>query len=286
LEKGRSPYPENLRRAEIRSDGREKRLLLDGVEVDRLSSYLGWLPVVTMLLDDSRLIRGAPSERRAFLDLALSKVSKSYLLGLVEYRRVLAHLNRMLLQNPNEALLKTWEDQLVAAGVTIYQVRSRYLPILFQQAAEIAGRLAAGQKLSASYRSTVNLEGDLTVSFSEALARTRGRATELGMVIVGPHRDDVMVMKDDIELRRFGSEGEQRSASVALKLAEAKLLQDELHEAPLFLLDEIASELDPGRSGELFAILAQRGQMFYAAAKPIPAAGKVFHVEAGKIQEA
>lgn len=95
-----------------------------------------------------------------------------------------------------------------------------------------------------------------------------------------------MISKAGRELRRFGSEGEQRSASIGLKLAEAELLYAQRRESPVLLIDEVASELDPERSRRLFALLATRGQVFYAAAKPIPGQGRVFHVEAGKIQAA
>lgn len=277
---------EASRRAEIRSDGQQKRLSLDGVEVDRLSSYLGWLPVVTMLLDDIRLIRGAPGERRGFLDLTLSQVSRSYLLSLVEYRRILAQRNRLLMQNPDSATLRTWDEQLVASGTAIYQQRSRYLPALFRIAVESTRSLFAGWQTEITYRASVLQDGDLAANFHQALERLRPREREIGATLAGPHRDDIIILKNGIELRKFGSEGEQRSTSVALKLAEAHLIQEQRQEAPVFLLDEIASELDAERSRELFALLASRGQVFYAAAKPIPAQGRVFHVTAGKIQKA
>jgi len=272
--------------AEIRSDGVQKRLLLDSVEVDRLSSYLGWLPTVTMLLDDIRLIRGSPGERRSFLDLALSQVSRQYLLNLVEYRRILAQRNRLLMQNPDAASLRTWDEQLVTSGAAIYQQRNRYLPELFRIAVESAQALFAGWQTEITYRASVLQEGDVTANFHQALERHRHRERELGATLAGPHRDDIIILKNGIELRKFGSEGEQRSASISLKLAEAHLIQDQRQEAPVFLLDEIASELDAERSRELFALLASRGQVFYAAAKPIPAQGRTFHVTAGKIQEA
>lgn len=273
------------RRAEIRSDGLQKRLVLDGVEVERLSSYLGWLPVVTMLLDDIRLIRGSPGERRGFLDLAFSQVSRQYLLSMVEYRRILAQRNRLLMQNPDAATLRTWDEQLVNSGTAIYEQRNRYLPALFRIAMESAQTLFAGWQTEITYRTSVPQEGDVAANFHQALERHHLRERELGATLAGPHRDDIIILKNGIELRKFGSEGEQRSASIALKLAEAHLIQEQRKEAPVFLLDEIASELDAERSRELFALLSSRGQVFYAAAKPIPAQGRVFHVTAGKIQK-
>jgi DNA replication and repair protein RecF len=331
--------PPETRRGEIRGDGQTKKLFLDGIEIDRLSAYLGWLPIVTLLLDDIRLVRGGPTERRAFLDLALSKVSRPYLLALSEYRRVLIRRNRVLSQTPSEALLATWDDQLVNAGDEVYRLRHAFLPGLLRAAGEIAAglsvtadhRSSAGTDLRFSYRSSVNHEGELRGNFLAALRSGRAREQALGVTLSGPHRDDIIIQKtqradpeakpdpgravrsgepsefrtphsaprtpDDVssttrpfdcsttprELRRFGSEGEQRTASIALKLAEARLLREQRQEAPLFLLDEIASELDSERSRRLFALLESQGQIFYAAAKPIPASGKVFSVAAGEI---
>ena len=274
------------RQAGIRSNVQEKRLYLDGVEVDKLSTYLGWLPVVTLLLDDIRIVRGSPGERRAFLDLALSKVSRPYLVSLGEYRRVLLHRNRLLTQRADDALYRTWEEQLAQAGGTIYELRNRYLPDLLRGAGAISAELFDTEATEFSYHATVNTDGDVRASFREALERHRPREQELGFTLAGPHRDDIMISKAGRELRRFGSEGEQRSASIGLKLAEAELLYAQRRESPVLLIDEVASELDPERSRRLFALLATRGQVFYAAAKPIPGQGRVFHVEAGKIQAA
>jgi DNA replication and repair protein RecF len=296
---GVSSIGPEVRRAEIRSDGLAKKLFLDRAEIDRLSAYLGWLPVVTMLLDDIRLVRGGPAERRGFLDLALSKVSRQYILALAEYRRVLAQRNRLLIQSPDDTLLRTWEDQLINTGSIVYHLRQRYLPGLLEAARQSAEELLPGRFVAFGYRSSVRSDGDLTANYRVAFESARARERLLGTTLVGPHRDDIVIRKtvgpqveprppvpEPLELRRFGSEGEQRSASIALKLAEARLLRAERRTEPVFLLDEIASELDPDRSARLFRVLEREGQIFYAAAKPIPGAGRRFHVEAGEVQTA
>ena len=277
---------DDSRRGEIRSDGTTKKMLLDGVEVARLSAYLGWLPVVTMLLDDIHIVRGSPGERRGFLDLALAKSARAYLAALVEYRRVLVRRNRILIQTTDEALLRTWDEQLVGAGIAVYALRNRHVPGLLAAARAHACELLGDPDVEFSYRATVVQEGDVSSSFLSALAGLRSRERILGATLVGPHRDDIIVRKAGRDLRRFGSEGEQRCASIALKLAEAELLRQERREAPVFLLDEIAAELDAGRSQRLFARLEAQVQLFYATAKEMPVSGRLFHVEAGKIQTA
>jgi DNA replication and repair protein RecF len=175
---------------------------------------------------------------------------------------------------------------LASAGKQVYEFRYQFLPDLLSAAAEHASGVLNSQHVAFAYRATVEREGDIEANFKTALEHSRPREQALGVTLVGPHRDDIAIRKNEMDLRRFGSEGEQRSAAIALKLAEAGLLQRMRSEAPVFLLDEIASELDPERSERLFNLLATQGQIFYAAAKPVPAQGKVFKVNAGKVEEA
>jgi DNA replication and repair protein RecF len=274
------------RTGDIRSDGQTKKMLLDGVELERLSGYLGWLPVVTLLLDDVHIVRGGPGERRGFLDLALAKCARVYLAALAEYRRVLVRRNRVLLRTGNEALLRTWDEQLANAGIAVYDLRGRFVPGLLATARAQAAELLAEPEIEFQYRATVNQDGDVRANFLNALTGLRGREQALGATLVGPHRDDIIMRKTGRELRRFGSEGEQRCAGIALKLAEAALLRQERGEAPVFLLDEVAAELDASRSRQLLAQLEPQGQLFYATTRELPIPGRRFNVQAGKITTA
>ena len=110
---------------------------------------------------------------------------------------------------------------------------------------------------------------DIASAFRERLAQTRERALALGHAVVGPHRDDVRITRGERELRKFGSVGEQRLAGIALRLAEADMILSAGRQRPVFLLDEVASELDEQRSRMVLAMVAERGQMVYAAARRI-----------------
>ena len=298
---------------EIRFDGREKRLASDGHDRERLSEYFGWLPVVVLLLDDIELVRGGPSLRRGFLDMAIAKVDRDYIRVLGAYRRVLSHCNRLLESAADSDQLPVWEEELVRTGVPVCDKRREVTDRLLAAAAGYFRRLAHGSAEFGYWSSIGDGEG-LAGQFHERLASTRRRAVQLRHTLVGPHRDDLRIRRGDRDLRRFGSVGEQRLAGIALRLAEADLLLGS-GGRPVFLLDEIASELDEERAGLVFRLIAERGQMIYAAARRIsgawaadarstaardapasleslnprsldPCSSKEFHVESGRITPA
>jgi DNA replication and repair protein RecF len=289
---------ESGERAEIRFDGREKRILRNDIPVDKLSDYFGWLPVVVLLLEDIELVKGAPGIRRSFLDVAIAKAEggrretgdgrrgeeQTYITLMGEYRRAVSQYNRLLERSgasrePVADQLSAWEEELVLSGVPVYEARLAKVGGLLENAARHYDRLA-GHGAVFSYRSSVAGIGtrtemsdtpvnSLTDAFRKRLAQTRERARALGHAVVGPHRDDIRISRGDRELRKFGSVGEQRLAGIALRLAEADMILSAGRQRPVFLLDEVASELDEQRSGMVLAMVSERGQMVYAAARRI-----------------
>jgi DNA replication and repair protein RecF len=270
---------------EIRFDGREKRVLLGGTKLERLSDYLGWLPVVVLLLDDVELVRGAPSLRRGFLDMAIAKTDRDYIGLLSAYRRALTQRNRLLVQGGDEESHAAWEEELVRTGVPVFERRS---PVAERLLASATGYFAElrGEEVTFSYRASLEAGDDTAAGYRQRLAETRKRSIELGHTMVGPHRDDVRIRfgDDDRDMRRFGSVGEQRLAAIALRLAEADLLLGSGQQRPVFLLDEIASELDPARSGRVLDLVRSKGQVLYAAARRFDNDGREFGVEAGQVE--
>lgn len=277
----------NGEEAEIRFDGREKRLCLNRTGVERLSDYLGWLPVVVLLLDDIELVRGGPAARRGYLDMAIAKGRRDYIGVAGDYRRAVAQYNRLLEQRAGEVLCRPWEEELVRTGVEVYRFRLGAAERLLA-AAECHFAALAGESARFGYRCSVKAEpvepARLAEAFRERLEQTRRRAEEVGHALVGPHRDDVVIERGGRDLRRFGSVGEQRLAAVALRLAEADFVADSAR-GPVFLLDEAASELDERRGGQVLAMVEKRGQVIYAAARRFEAPGREFRVEAGTVKE-
>jgi DNA replication and repair protein RecF len=279
--------------AEIRFDGREKRLLRNNIPVEKLSEYFGWLPVVVLLLEDIELVRGAPGIRRGFLDMALAKAEggvagrpksegrsqnvegrseeQSYIALTGAYRRAVGQYNRLLersavSRDPLVDQFSAWEEEVVRTGVPVYEARMDKMAGLLENAAKHYARLA-GHGAVFSYRSSVGESSDLAGAFRQRLAATRERARMLRHALVGPHRDDMRIARGDRELRKFGSVGEQRLAGIALRLAEADMILSAGRQRPVFLLDEVASELDEDRSRMVLEMVAERGQMVYAAAR-------------------
>lgn len=256
-------------RGEVRFDGREKRVLLDGGRLDRLSDFLGWLPVVVLLLEDIDLARGGPGARRAFLDMATAKTRRDYIAKLNEYRRVLAQRNRLLETGGPDELHRAWEAELARTGAAVYAARDELTGPMLARAAVLLDEFGVSGA-SIEYRPSVAAGPDLEQRLAERLAATRQRSIELRQTLVGPHRDDIAVRADGRDLRRFGSIGEQRLAGVALRLAEGEAVAAAKGARPVFLLDEIASELDERRCGLVLDAVASRGQVVYAAARRLP----------------
>lgn len=274
--------------AEIRFDGREKRARLNRAGVERLSDYLGWLPVVVLLLDDIELVRGGPAGRRAYLDLAIAKTRREYIGVAGGYRRAVVQYNRLLEQRAAEELRQPWEEELVQTGVKVYEFRLSAAGRLLDSAMRHFAALS-GDAARFVYRCSVAEEPagpeELAAAFRTRLARTRRRAEELGHALVGPHRDELIIERGGRDMRRFGSIGEQRLAAVALRLAEADFVVGNSAREPVFLLDEAASELDERRGRQVLDMVGERGQVVYAAARRFAAQGREFRVEAGTVRE-
>ena len=279
-----------INQAEIRLDNGTKTAFLKSQKQEKLSSYLGWLPVVTILLSDIDLVTGTPQRRRNFVDLAISKISKSYLKNLIEYRQVLLQRNKLLQEKADDAHYEVWESALAKYGIEIYRERNKFVPLLITEAQRLHSVFIPSRPIVFEYKSSIDNYQNQTTNFSEKiinlLKENRAKDQEIGHTTIGPHRDDISIRELDLPVRKFGSEGEQRLAALSLKMAEAELLAKN-NQRPIFLLDEVASELDANNTKKLFELI--QGQFFYATAKEfkqtINHKGKIIYVESGKIKK-
>lgn len=241
-------------RKQIRVD-RAKRRALD---------LIGQINVVLFMPQDMALVDGPPSGRRRYLDVALCQVDPEYCRALSRYNRVLSERNALLRQwhqrqrDPDE--LSYWNDQLVSYGVTVVHRRRDAVSELNQRAAELHDRLSGGaERLQLVYQPTFPVQpndtaGSLSDAYQSTLDHYRQREIERGMTLIGPHRDEVrFVVNDEIDLGKFGSRGQQRTAVVALKLAEVTWMHQRTGEWPILLLDEVLAELDANRRDFLLA---------------------------------
>lgn len=272
--------------------GVRKRAAINGAKLPKASDLIGRLPCVCISSFDLAIVRDEPSDRRLFLDLELSSLYPAYLKHLAVYKRALEQRNALLRDSrewsqPAE-LFETWEEQIAASGSAIREARIRYVEELEPVAKRRHEVMGQGEDFSMSYV----LKGpELTKeSFIDALARTRPSDIARGGTSVGPHRDDLAIVVNGRDARLFGSQGQQRTSVIAIKLATLDIQRSLLGHPPLLLLDDILSDLDERRRGLLVdVVLAEAGQTVLtcteasAAGAQILERARVFQVENGKL---
>ena len=261
------------------------------IEVDgvrrRAIDLPGHFRVVLFWPDDLGLVKAGPELRRRFLNQMLVQVEPGYARALAGLRRVLEQRNSLLKRiasgQGGDDMLHAWNQELVQVGGEIVAARARAVRELEPEAARCHAEIAPGERLEIHYEGPPeNLAEAVNNSLAEDLKR--------GSTSVGPHRDDVPVLLDGQEARSYASQGQQRTAVVSLKLAEAALIENRTGERPLLLLDDVLSELDGERRAALLKEVAGGGQVIITSveAGPFPpelmAGAMVWTVIEGKIQ--
>ncbi|MDR0995783.1 MAG: DNA replication and repair protein RecF [Tannerella sp.] len=244
----------------LRRRGR-KQFKRNKKEYGRLSEHIGLLPAVMVSPSDAALIAGGSAERRRFLDLVLSQHDAAYLHALIAYNKALLQRNVLLRESSSdEGLFEALEDQLARHGRLVYEKRRRLVEALLPLFARYH-RLLCGEaeEVGLSYVSQLSEEG-----WEERLRDERGRDRLLGFSSVGVHKDELDMRLGDCLMRRAGSQGQNKTFLIALKLAQFAYLKQEGGEAPLLLLDDLFDKLDRGRVERLIGLVASAdfGQIF------------------------
>jgi DNA replication and repair protein RecF len=253
--------------------GKRKRVTIDGVEPPRLSDALGSLPSVMFSPRDVELVAGSPSARRRFLDVALALTSRRYLGALQQYRAALVRRNAALRDAARKGLAggtaraAVWEPALAEHGAVLWATRVAWVERVaddFQRLCTAIGergdahlRYATASVLAGSVRPGVSVP-ELVRVLGDALEAQRGNDLRRGITHAGPHRDDLDLTLAGHPLRAFGSAGQQRTASIALRLLEAATLRG-VGNAPLVLLDDPFAELDARRAARILELLGDDG---------------------------
>lgn len=234
-----------------------KRFKINGVPQTRISDILGRINTVFFSPEDVGLIKGSATIRRRFLDMELSQINPRYLAALQQYRQALKQRNSLLKQfRPDPTLLEVWDAQLVPPGEILMEERAKFVTELSLQATDAYERIAAAEGLTLGYAPDLDGQED----FSGLLARTRDTDIRRKQTTRGPHRDDIDIQIAGKSARVFGSQGQQKSAALALKLAEIALIHGQTGEYPILMLDEVLAELDAHRAQHLFESLADKVQ--------------------------
>ncbi|MGI6359190.1 MAG: DNA replication/repair protein RecF [Bacillota bacterium] len=241
----------------------QRRLKINGVIEHRLSCLLGVINSVIFDPDDLQLLKGAPALRRRFLDVEISQVSQRYLYALQQYSRVLKQRNQALknlVTHSERETVDVWDEQLVNYGSRLIAMRQQALFTLQAHAKKNLKDISQGREdLELSYRPfgrklTLSFQEDtIRHQFWEILQREKPREYLRRQSLVGPHRDDFVCLVNGVDIRSFGSQGQQRSSVLALKLAELEYMREMTGDYPVLLLDDVLSELDESRRQELLS---------------------------------
>jgi DNA replication and repair protein RecF len=228
-----------------------KGVAIDGIPIRRQGELFGMLNLVFFSPEDLYIIKNGPGERRRFMDLELCQLDKIYLNYLTNYNKVLIQRNNLLKQiSFNRNLLDTlyvWDEKLMEYGRRIIETRDDFILRLNELVTQIHKRLSGGrEELILKYEPNVKVS-----AFEDKLKKSLDRDLNLKTTTVGPHRDDLCFMIGDVDIRKFGSQGQQRTAALSCKLAEIDLVKSVIKDNPILLLDDVLSELDRQRQTHL-----------------------------------
>ena len=230
---------------------KSKGIAIDGQKIKKAADLLGLCNVVFFSPEDLNIIKNGPSERRRFVDMELCQLDNFYLYNLNHYNKIVNQRNTLLKDlyfNPGlKDTLSIWDSQLVSFGSKIIERRKVFVDQLNEIIYEIHKKLSGGkEEIYISYEPDVLIE-----SFETKLKISQEKDIKLKQTTVGPHRDDFSFMNGNIDIRKFGSQGQQRTAALSLKLSEIELVKKIAKDTPILLLDDVLSELDSNRQNYL-----------------------------------
>lgn len=226
---------------------RPKGIAINGVPIRKASELLGLANFVFFSPEDLNIIKEGPSVRRRFIDMELCQLNKVYLHHLSNYNKAVNQRNRLLkdyyFRSDISDTLDIWDMQMASYGKKVIEERESFVRRLNEIITKIHGRLTGEKEtLEICYEANISSE-----EFEEALARNRERDLKMKLSLTGPHRDDICFLVNGVDIRRYGSQGQQRTAALSLKLSEIELVRNEIGDTPILLLDDVLSELDSSR---------------------------------------
>lgn len=247
VKKGEADYKIDIHLKKNKTKG----IAINGVPIRKASEIFGIANFVFFSPEDLGIIKQGPSERRRFLDLELCQLDKVYLHNLANYNKIVTQRNKLLkdlfFRNDLLQTLDVWDLQMAEYGKKIIESREQFIGELDAIISLLHKNLSGGREnLRISYEKNTKKE-----DLYENLQRNRERDLKLKISTVGPHRDDLLFSADGIDLRKFGSQGQQRTAALSLKLSEIELVKKIIHDTPVLLLDDVLSELDHNRQNYL-----------------------------------
>ncbi|MDF2720774.1 MAG: recombination protein RecF [Paenibacillus sp.] len=280
-----------------------KKAKINGLEQKKMSDFVGSLNVVMFAPEDLSIVKGSPSVRRRFLDMEIGQVQPSYLYDCTQYQKVLLQRNNMLKlmgresSQTNDTLLEVWNEQLVRLSIKIMKKRQSFIHKLQVWAELIHRGITNGsESLRIEYKPSFDYDDSLeeTVLFEQymiKLSQVKQQEIRRNATLYGPHRDDLAFSINDKDVQTFGSQGQQRTTALSLKLAEIEFIQEEVGEYPVLLLDDVLSELDTYRQTQLLETFQTKVQTFITTTGIESLQmnrlenASIFHVRNGKLEK-
>lgn len=278
-----------------------KKGKVNHLEQPKLSNYIGQMNVVMFAPEDLNVVKGSPQVRRRFIDMEIGQISPVYLHDLLTFQKILKQRNHLLKTNQgklniNDMLFDIYTEQYIQSAVQIIRKRFKFVELLQEWAEKIHSGISRGlEKLIIKYCPVTGLDpnwssDEMAEFLKKKLSEVKQKEIERGVTLIGPHRDDLQFFVNDYNVQTFGSQGQQRTTALSLKLAEIELIKQETKETPILLLDDVLSELDDYRQSHLLNTIQGEVQTFVTTTstdgihhETIQHA-KMFHVKQGTIE--
>ena len=258
---------------EVRFDRKSgvKEIAVNHVPLEKLHMLVGRFPLVVLSPESARITFGPPAERRKFLDLVLSQQSRSYFEDILEYRRVLKQRNALLAEAKtngqlNESYLSPWSESITKIGSRIVHRRRDFVADFRTRLSGVYPKLAGfHEEVDGWYQTTPAIEPGadpttIAVGLAAELDRMKSEELRRGASLVGPHRDDLVMTINGIDVQSYASQGQHKTLLLAMKIAEFEYLKAARGEVPVLLLDDLFGELDPERSERIIGVVSGLGQ--------------------------
>lgn len=261
----------------------KKSVKLDDIVIRRIGDVLGEIPIVFFSPDELKLVKESPDERRKFMNIDISQTNKRYFYLLSRYDKILDNRNKLLKNSKSieslKDMIQIWDKALASTGLKIITEREKFIKNLEPLAKKAHEFISGGEKLELVYKKP---EVKTEEEYLKKLSKLLEKDYSLGYTTFGPHRDDIDIYIDGQEVKNFGSQGQQRTTALSLKLAELEIIKNEKGEYPILILDDVFSELDKTRRDRLIKFTA-RCQTFITATDENLCNGKIIRVENGKV---
>ncbi|MHA6252971.1 DNA replication/repair protein RecF [Oceanobacillus sp. CAU 1775] len=260
---------------EIIISSKGKKAKINHLEQRRLSDYIGAVNVVMFAPEDLMLVKGSPQARRRFIDMELGQIQAMYLYHLAQYQKILKQRNSLLKQlqrrkvDVNQTtMLEVLTEQLIGHAAIILKKRFNFLELLRKWAASIHYQISHElENLEIKYDTSIQVseedtEEQIVTAYQDKFSSIQDKEMERGTTLAGPHRDDLIFYVNGKNVQTYGSQGQQRTTALSLKLAEIELIHNEVGEYPILLLDDVLSELDDFRQSHLLNTIQGKVQTF------------------------